>query len=155
MYCQTRVGTKNLIDDYIDEVVRQLNIICDTDSNDLSLDQKLEFFLNTRQAFGRTALLLSGGATLGLNHVGVIRTLHECRLLPRIISGSSVGSLIAALVCSKTDEELMHLLRGDRLNLNALESPEEEGSYFYKFLRFIKHGMPFLCLLQTPLTLNL
>ena len=119
---------------------RHLNFICDSESSDLTLDDKLELFINIRQAFGRTALLLSGGATLGLNHFGVIKALHECRLLPRIISGSSIGSLIAAFVCSKTDKELFAALHDDSLNLNALEAPEEEGNFFHKINRFIKHG---------------
>ena len=145
LYTKTRVGTKRLIEDYIDEAVRNFNWICDAPQSlcSLSLNEKLDFFLNTRQAFGRTALLLSGGATLGLNHVGVIKALHECRLLPRIISGSSIGSLIAALVCSKSDHELLSFIRDEALNLNALESPDEQGSLFFKISRFIKHGVFF------------
>ncbi len=73
--------------------------------------------------------------------MGVVKALYDCRLLPRIISGSSVGSLIAALVCSKTDAELVDLLGGGEVNLNALESPDEAGSLFYKVSRFMKHGM--------------
>lgn len=143
LYSVSRVGTKVLIDKYIDEVVRQLNMICDTETADLTLDDKLDFFLNTRQSFGRTALLLSGGATLGLNHIGVIKALHECHLLPRIISGASVGSLIAALVCSKTDAELMDAIRVDNLNANALEDPAESGSFIHRISRFLKHGVLF------------
>lgn len=141
LYGKTRVGTKHLIDEYIDEVIMQLNMIADHTSSVYSLDAKIEFFVNTRQFFGRTALLLSGGATLGLNHVGVIKALHECKLLPRIISGSSAGSLVAAFVCSKTDEELITLVRENKLSLNALEAPDEEGNFFYKVSRFIKHGI--------------
>jgi hypothetical protein len=119
LYTKSRVGTKRLIEDYIDEVVKQLIYICDSpDTADNTLDNKLDFFRNTRQYFGRTALLLSGGATLGLNHVGVIKALHECHLLPRIISGSSVGSIIAALVCSKTDSELFDFLHVRLLSYN-------------------------------------
>ena len=34
----------------------------------------------------------------GLYHAGVIKALDEAALLPRIISGSSVGAIIAAIV---------------------------------------------------------
>lgn len=54
-----------MIETYINEVVKQMNIICDTESEEISTKDKLEFFTNTRQSFGRTALLLSGGATFG------------------------------------------------------------------------------------------
>ncbi len=128
------------MEDYIDEVCGQLNFICDTETQDLTLDDKLELFINVRQAFGRTALLLSGGATLGLNHFGVIKSLNECGLLPRIVSGSSIGSLVAAYVCTKTDSELFTALHSEQLNLNALEAPDEEGNFFHKLSRFIKHG---------------
>jgi TAG lipase/steryl ester hydrolase/phospholipase A2/LPA acyltransferase len=58
----------------------------------------LEFFAETRHALGRTALLLSGGARLGTYHLGVIKCLREQALLPRIIAGSSAGSIFAALL---------------------------------------------------------
>jgi hypothetical protein len=60
-----------LISEYIDEVVTQLNWICDEpatiieDGKVFDLKAKYEFFLNIRQSFGRTSLLLSGGGTLG------------------------------------------------------------------------------------------
>lgn len=43
---------------------------------------------------------------IGLNHIGVIKCLHEAQLLPRIISGASSGSIMASLVCTKTNDEL-------------------------------------------------
>jgi hypothetical protein len=50
--------------------VKQLNWICDEPANlqedpHLDLSAKHDFFMNIRQSFGRTALLLSGGGTLG------------------------------------------------------------------------------------------
>jgi TAG lipase/steryl ester hydrolase/phospholipase A2/LPA acyltransferase len=65
LYTETIIGTKRLIENYNSEVIRQLNMICDTDIEDFPIASKLEFFTHTRQAFGRTALLLSGGATMG------------------------------------------------------------------------------------------
>ncbi len=52
--------------------------------------------------FGRSALLLSGGASMGLQHSGVVKCLLESNLLPRVISGASAGSIVAAIVGSKT-----------------------------------------------------
>ena len=66
------MGTKKLIENYIDEVTKQLNIICDTESNDIDIDAKYDFFLNTQRSFGRTALLLSGGAVLGMRKCFVL-----------------------------------------------------------------------------------
>lgn len=71
-----------LIKEYIDEVSTQLRMVCDSDSDELLLEEKLAFMHETRHAFGRTALLLSGGASLGAFHVGVVKTLVEHKLMP-------------------------------------------------------------------------
>ena len=57
---------------------------------------------------GETVLILSGGAALGIYHLGVTKALHQENLLPRIISGASMGALVAGSICSKTDAELDH-----------------------------------------------
>ena len=49
-------------------------------------------FVQIRQNFGRSALLLSGGGGLGIHHVGVLKALFEEDLLPRIIRCGTVGS---------------------------------------------------------------
>jgi TAG lipase/steryl ester hydrolase/phospholipase A2/LPA acyltransferase len=51
-----------------------------------------------RHAIGRTALLLSGGALMGMYHIGVVLALKEAGIAPRIIAGSSAGSIIAACI---------------------------------------------------------
>lgn len=48
--------------------------------------------------------------------VGVIKALYERNLLPRVISGASAGSLMAAAVGTMTDEEFMHV-RESRVRL--------------------------------------
>jgi TAG lipase / steryl ester hydrolase / phospholipase A2 / LPA acyltransferase len=68
-------------------------------------------------AAGETALMLSGGGKLGNYHIGVIRVLHEGGLLPRVISGSSAGSIMAAMVGTRTDTELREMLRNGARNL--------------------------------------
>lgn len=95
-----------LIKEYIEEVSTQLKMVCNSDSDELPLEEKLAFMHETRHAFGRTALLLSGGASLGSFHVGVVKTLVEHKLLPRIISGSSVGSIMCSIVATRSWPEL-------------------------------------------------
>ncbi|MBA3761092.1 MAG: patatin-like phospholipase family protein, partial [Gemmatimonadales bacterium] len=41
-------------------------------------------------------LVLSGGGLKGLAHIGVLRALEERGLVPNLVVGSSIGSLIAA-----------------------------------------------------------
>ncbi|KAG0230565.1 hypothetical protein BGW42_000869 [Actinomortierella wolfii] len=143
LYDKTIIGTKRLIEDYNSEVIRQLNIICDTESDDFPMASKLEFFTHTRQAFGRTALLLSGGATMGLIHLGVIKSLWENQLLPRIISGSSCGSIIAAILCTRTDEEIPSMFQFEKFNFTVFTAEEEKGDYMARILHFLKHGALF------------
>ncbi|KAG6899447.1 hypothetical protein C0993_010284 [Termitomyces sp. T159_Od127] len=48
----------------------------------------------------------------------------DANLLPRVVTGTSAGGLIAALVCTRTDEELKHLLVPELANrVTACEEP--------------------------------
>ncbi|KAG9061633.1 hypothetical protein KI688_007214 [Linnemannia hyalina] len=143
LYANTNIGTKRLIEQYNAEVMRQLNIICDTESDDFSMAAKLEFFTHTRQAFGRTALLLSGGATMGLMHIGVIKSLYYNQLLPRIISGSSCGSIIAGILCTRTDEEISEMFQFDKFNFTVFHTVEEKGDVLARLIHFLKNGALF------------
>ena len=118
LYKHTHVGTKLLIDDYITEVTALLNYLCDHDVPELPYNQKMIFFRHTGQSFGRSALMLSGGANMGMFHIGVIKALHEHKLLPRVISGSSAGAVAAALLGTRKESELDALFRGEEMDLH-------------------------------------
>lgn len=60
----------------------------------------------------RSALMLSGGGQLGNYHIGVVRELERRRLTPWLISGSSAGAFVGALLATRTDAELADLLGG-------------------------------------------
>lgn len=122
LYRHCRVGTKLLITDYVDEVSRALNWICDTEFPDFDYNDKILFFKRTGVAFGRSALMLSGGATLGMFHTGVIKALFEEQVMPRVISGSSAGSIIAGIVATRSDAELPPMFEPTNLNLEAWEA---------------------------------
>lgn len=57
------------IRDYIQEVKSQLAMLTDWPEGGVDLEEKLAFLRETRHAFGRTALLLSGGGGLGSFHL--------------------------------------------------------------------------------------
>jgi TAG lipase/steryl ester hydrolase/phospholipase A2/LPA acyltransferase len=150
LYKHCRVGTKALIERYILAALHMLETIVDMCSplsrKDAHLDigHVYEQLLSARQAFGRSALLLSGGGTLGMNHIGVLKTLFEAQLLPRIISGASAGSIVAAVLCTKTDDEIPQVLRefcyGD---LDVFEKEGEPESVLKKVFRFCTKGALF------------
>eukprot|EP01083_Nonionella_stella_P130551 396197_1 len=139
LYQQLRVGTKTVIERYLEEVCDCLELILRLDAPGISSSDKLAFFTETRHSFGRSALMFSGGGTLGLYHAGVVSALIEEGLLPRIISGSSVGSIFAALICSRSDEELRKLKTGDTINFNFF--PSQSGSALRKLKRLWKNGV--------------
>lgn len=96
----SHLDTKDLIQEYFFEVSKSLEYISSQPADQVSHQNKLEFFRETRHAFGRTALVFSGGAGMGLYHYGVWKALYLEGLLPRIISGTSVGSIFAAYICT-------------------------------------------------------
>ncbi|KAJ3104156.1 hypothetical protein HDU97_009507 [Phlyctochytrium planicorne] len=105
LYSQTYFGTKDTIDRYWNEVEKSLTYLADTPL--LNLAEKKDFFKNAARNYGRTALCLSGGAGFAFYHLGVLRALFEEGILPEVITGTSAGSLMAALVCTRTDEEII------------------------------------------------
>ncbi|XP_052173029.1 triacylglycerol lipase SDP1 [Diospyros lotus] len=126
-----------LIKEYIDEVTTQLRMVCDSDSEELLLEEKLAFMHETRHAFGRTALLLSGGASLGAFHVGVVKTLVEHKLLPRIIAGSSVGSIMCSVVATRSWPELQSFFED---SWHSLQFFDQMGGIFAVFKRVMTRG---------------
>ena len=105
-----KIGTKHLIEEFIKEVCEALDFIYQANENEIDFYEKLSFFDETAHAFGRSCLMLSGGAGLGFFHGGVVKSLVEHDLLPDVISGASAGSIIAALVGTRTNEELKDIL---------------------------------------------
>ena len=110
-----KVGTKNLIQSFLDEVSEALSMIYHADENDIDFYEKLSFFEETYHAYGKSCLMLSGGAGLGFFHCGVVKALVEEDLMPNIISGASAGSIITALVGTRTDDELLEVLTPDSI----------------------------------------
>ena len=104
-----------VIQEYLEEVKACLR--CVARSNLVQIEDRLAFLRETRHSFGRTALVLSGGGSFGSFHLGVIKALLDASLLPRVLSGSSAGAIVAALVGTRTREELKELFESleDRL----------------------------------------
>ena len=86
-YLVLRDGTKQLIEEYLSEViqsiatasmhawqaVRALQLVSATECPSVTVAEKLSFFNETRHSYGRSALMFSGGASLGMYHCGVIK----------------------------------------------------------------------------------
>ncbi|KAF9567310.1 patatin-domain-containing protein [Agrocybe pediades] len=137
LYSETFLGTKNLIESYFDELESALTFIRETE--ELTVDEKKRFFRSTNTNLGISALCLSGGASFGYYHCGVVKAFLDSGLLPRVITGTSAGGLIAALTCTRTDDELKALLAPELANrITACEEP-----FTVWFKRFWKTGARF------------
>lgn len=108
LYSETYYGTKNLAQGFIDELHASMAFLLKSSKLDEQEKSSLSRHLHTN--FGRTALCLSGGASFAWYHFGVVKALLDASLLPDVITGTSGGALVAALVATRTNEELTKLL---------------------------------------------
>ena len=106
------------------------------------MKNKVEFFTELKHFYGRTGLVFSGGASVGMFHLGVISALLEFELLPKVFCGSSAGSMMCSLVGTNTDDELRFHTRNNftSLNFDAFANIPQQGSFFRKLRRVMKDG---------------
>ena len=133
LFLHSYAGTKHLVDDYITQVALSIQYVSALPAvpgyeTGFTAQSKLELLHDTRQAFGRTTLLLQGGSIFGLCHLGVVKTLHLQGVLPRIITGTATGALIAALVGVHTEAELLTFLDSDAIDLTAFDRVRKRDS---------------------------
>ena len=126
LYTRAKFGTKTLIEQYIDEVDDSLRFLAELDHDEIDVQEKLDFFYRANVCFGRSALMLSGGGVLGFYHLGVVKAMLDQNMLPRVISGSSAGSLVAGVLGTHTEKELEHFYEP----ANVVFEAEREASTF-------------------------
>ncbi|KAJ2849214.1 hypothetical protein IWW36_002787 [Coemansia brasiliensis] len=130
-------GSTRIVNDYIDESVACID--CVRQSKHLTPSEKLQFFRQVARQQGRMALCLSGGAAMGWKHLGVARCLLDEARLPRVISGTSAGSLVAALLGTHTDSELRQIIRPELVKyMTACQ-----GSEWKRLTRWLTKGYYF------------
>ncbi|CAF1121107.1 unnamed protein product [Adineta ricciae] len=174
LYSKSLVGTKYVIEEYIEEIVTSLEYLTEqaqsiqiksshsTDNlssidytelqtidmiNVNSTSQEIpstELVLQALKAmkfhYGATALCLSGGAGIGHYHWGVVKALLSSGYLPKIISGTSSGAVVAAVVCTRSDEELRSTLEANILlsQFNCFDV-----SWIDRLKNYVKHRAMF------------
>jgi len=110
---------------------------------DLFIDHRDIFFKQAKRAFGNTALLLSGGATLGIYHIGVLKALANTTGFPKVVCGTSAGAVLAAFMAVRTDEEIRTTVNDPELsdwwNQFGSNGPFY-GSWLWKTSQVIKQG---------------
>lgn len=135
LFSRAMAGSKLLIETYHNVVCAALEFVCDAPvaPNDESIpsESRLAFFNETRHAYGRTAFLCSGGAALGFYHVGVVKALMQNGLMPRVLGGSSAGSIVTGIVATRTDEECFR----DFFEVKGTHAPGHSGLMKTDFFR--------------------
>jgi hypothetical protein len=101
-------GTKKSIENFRGELMNCFEYIKNLNEDLFSKQQKINFFQKMSRNLGQSALCLSGGGSLSMYHMGVIRALLESGSYQhiRVISGASGGS-IATAMCAMMNEELL------------------------------------------------
>jgi NTE family protein len=126
LYDKAKFGTKQLIVDYVDEIVSALEHLASPEVDEISFEEKLDFFRRADHCFGRSAFMMSGSGSLFYFHIGVIRALWQEGLLPNVLSGSSGGSFVGSLLSTHSNGDLEYLLDPDYL----IDKMEEETGHF-------------------------
>lgn len=155
----SRIGTSRVAEDYVHVVSYLLAYIAQSplettlsedsafDSRHLNSPNKLLMFNEARIAYGRTALMLSGGASMGINHLGVCKALLDQNLMPKVVCGTSAGALVASIVGIFDDTDLLSILNSPEL-INPLSGLpfsfkcfDEHTSWARRARRFIRSGV--------------
>jgi NTE family protein len=138
LYEKAKFGTKQLVVEYVDEIVSALEHLADPQVDDISGEEKLDFFHRADHCFGRTAFMMSGSGSLLYFHVGVVRTLLEQHLLPSVLSGSSGGAFVGSLVSTRGEADLLEKMQP----ANLVAELEEALGYSTRSSRYKPSVMP-------------
>ena len=108
LFSNSNLGTKHLVEEFNEEVIRSLGYLCDdVEYSDPEGAQVTKFYYHLTQSYGRCALCLSGGGSLTMYHMGTVKCLIEQGCMPTVVSGTSGGSVVAAMCALHTDETLL------------------------------------------------
>ena len=106
-------ASRKTIANYYDEVSKSLDCLSETSpvNNDNPLQElsdRMTLVRKLKQNMGRTALMLSGGGAQAMYHLGTVRGLIDSNLYDsiKVISGTSGGSITAAVCAMYTPQEL-------------------------------------------------
>ena len=62
LYGKAKFGTKTLIDEYVEEIANSLEHLASPEVDEISFEEKLDFFQRASHCFGRSALMLGTSA---------------------------------------------------------------------------------------------
>ena len=107
LYSRSFMGTKHVVENFFQELRCCLALVKRAQGAQVSPQRKRLFLQQASMAAGRTALALSGGGALCMYHCGVVRALITGGCMPRVVSGTSGGSIIAGLLALHSNAEIV------------------------------------------------
>ena len=121
LYGVALLGTRRVVGRWLDAVEAALRALVRLPLPGVDAAARRARFAQAARVWGRSALMLSGGATWGFYHLGVVKALFGQGLLPDTLSGASTGAMIAAGVCTRDDAGLAALYADlDQIRLDGL-----------------------------------
>ena len=132
LYGKAKFGTKRLIAEYVDEVVRALELLASEAAEDIPLDDRVDFFRRAQHCFGCSAFVMSGAGSLLFFHIGAVKAMWLENILPDVLSGSSGGAIVASLVGTYAEQDLGRLFEPENL-VQAIERDTGLWRYFDMF----------------------
>ena len=93
----------------------------------------LLFLSGARLAGQSVGLVLSGGGSKGLAHIGVIKALEENQIPIDYVGGSSMGAIVGSLYAmGYTCDEMIAIISSDDFRYWMTGELKEEDRYFFK-----------------------
>lgn len=129
LYNRTYIGTKILIERYNIEIEKCLKWI--DENNQIDNQLKLDFYHDAKTTLGTTALCLHGGSLFGLCHIGIIKSLIGCKILPNVVVGSGIGAVVGSLICCLEEDDLIEILANLQSEIvnNKLQSLQDNEKF--------------------------
>ena len=137
LYEEALSGTKELIGNYLKTFANALKVIAETDQ--ITKEQKLNFFGMIKHTYGKTCMFQSGGGQLGFYHLGLMKVMLDNKIYPKIYAGSSSGAIQASVVGSWPKEQLLEAINTTSFNFEPFVN-NRIYSYIRKFWRLITKG---------------
>jgi len=132
LYGKAMFGTKRLIVEYVDEVVRALELLASDAAADIPFDDRIDFFRRAQHCFGCSAFVMSGAGSLLFFHIGAVKAMWLEGILPDVLSGSSGGAIVASLVGTYRNKDLGRLFEPENL-VQEIERDAGLWRYFDMF----------------------
>jgi NTE family protein len=132
LYGKAKFSTKKLIVEYVDEVASALDLLASSKARGIPLDDRLDFFRRARHCYGASSLMMSGAGSLLFFHIGVVKALWLEGVLPDILSGSSGGAVVGALVSTRSDKEIEKVFEPE----NLVQEIRRDQGLFERFEMF-------------------